>query len=349
MNKMKLAWIWICILLLATLAACGAPGGSSSREGCNDEEKVCIKLTVAEPITTGQPVEVTITVTSEKDIPNLELGLGYFALGKKIVIDEEPGLPSQKDDKIRWTASIQANRPLVVKRKVRFPRGEGEYDVIDLIASAQLRGVKVIRSSVRVHLTSQGGKAYYSGTPIPITPGPEPTMALRCNQVKKACVKLSVAEPITPGQPASVTITVTSEKDIPKLGISLNSHSSGGKVSIDEEPGMPNPKDGLVSWTVDVQANRALTFRRTMRFSGVEGEYDLIFLDALINTGGTVIHDPLIIYLTQDGGDVYYEGTPLPVPLEPLPTNTPRPTQDIYPNPSFNSTSTPMQLSYPNP
>jgi len=167
----------ICVLLLAGLTACAAPSGSgawrcgkSSRTG-----NLCIKLTVTEPITLGQPVSVTITVNSEKDIPGLEISLGYFAPGRKVSIDEEPGLPSPKDGGVKWTADVQANRPLTFTRKIRLPSAEGEYNQIDLYASVhELNIGMVVGDQVRIYLTREGWKVYYSGTPLPITPGPLP-------------------------------------------------------------------------------------------------------------------------------------------------------------------------------
>src|SRR6266542_4953172 len=126
--------ILICVFLLAVLAACATPSGPSGLR-CREEEKVCIKFTVAEPITLGEPVAVTITVTSEKDIAGLMVSLSSTPPGRKVSIDEEPGLPGSKEGSVGWTADVQANRPLTFTRKIRLPSVEGKYDYIDLHAS----------------------------------------------------------------------------------------------------------------------------------------------------------------------------------------------------------------------
>ena len=84
-----------------------------------------------------------------------------------------------------------------------------------------------------------------------------------------------------------------------------------------EEPGLPSPKGGEVDWTTDVQANHPLTVTRKIRLPSVEGEYGgyaLIDLQAWIHVaGGMVVDDGLIIYVTREGGKVYYSGTPIPI------------------------------------
>jgi hypothetical protein len=167
----------VCILLLAGLTACaGQSGPGTWRCGKSDETgKLCIKLTVAEPITPGQPFSVMITVSSEKDIPGLEISLASDSSGGKISIEEEPGLPNPKEGGVRWTADVQANRPLTFTRKIRLSPMEGEYDLIDLHAFAHVLSIgMVVQDSLTIYLTREGGKVYYSETPIPITPGPLP-------------------------------------------------------------------------------------------------------------------------------------------------------------------------------
>ena len=71
----------LCTLLLASLASCAK---SSELGGfrCSGDNQVCVKLTVAEPIKTGWPVTVTITVTSKKAISGLKVYLSTYPAGK---------------------------------------------------------------------------------------------------------------------------------------------------------------------------------------------------------------------------------------------------------------------------
>ena len=174
--------------------------------------------------------------------------------------------------------------------------------------------------------------------------------AFHCSEDNQACVKLTVAEPIKPGEPVSVTITVTSEKNIPGLKVYLSTYPAG-KVSIEEEPGQPSPKAGGVNWTTDVQANHPLTITRKINLPNVEGEYGgyvLVQLIAFVVTApGAVIDDDLMIYVTRQGAKVYYPGTPIPITPLPVPTNTPGPTPTFIPTLTF--IPTPTSYLYPNP
>ena len=168
----------ICVLLLASLAACAAPSGPGAFR-CDEEEKTCVKLTVAEPIKPGQPVSVMITVTSQKDIPGLMVSLTAYP-PEKVSIEDEPGLPSAQGGAVGWTADVQANHPLTVTRKIRLPSVEGEYGgyaLIELRAWIHRAGGVVVGDDLTIYVTRQGAKVYYANTPIPITPGPEPTLA----------------------------------------------------------------------------------------------------------------------------------------------------------------------------
>ena len=166
----------ICVLLLASLASCAAPSGPGAFR-CSEDNQACVKLTVAEPIKLGEPVSVTITVTSKKNLPELMVSLSTSPAGKVSIV-EEPGLPSPKGGGVGWTASVQANRPLTVTRKIRLPDVEGEYGgyaLIDVTAFTHVPGGMVIDDGLMIYVTSQGAKVYYANTPIPITPLPVPT------------------------------------------------------------------------------------------------------------------------------------------------------------------------------
>jgi len=163
---------------LASLASCTAPSGLGAFR-CSEAEKVCVKLTAAEPIKPGQPVSVTVTVTSERNIPGLQVYLSTYPAGKVSIV-EEPGLPSPKGGGVNWTTDMQANRPLTITRKIRLPSVESEYDgysLVQLIASVVTAPGMVITDGLMIYVTRQGAKVYYANTPIPITPGPQPTLA----------------------------------------------------------------------------------------------------------------------------------------------------------------------------
>ena len=165
--------LWICVLLLAGLTACAAPSGPGTwRCGeSGDTGKLCVKLTAEEPITLGEPVTVTITVTSEKDVPGLTVFLSSYP---KALIEGSEGW---KEHGINWPMDAKANQSLSFTRRVRFP-AEGEFQLTAALSRPDLH----VDDSIRIYFAPDGGKVYYSGTRVPIpgwTPGqPAPAITL---------------------------------------------------------------------------------------------------------------------------------------------------------------------------
>ena len=186
-GKMKRALIGIlvlaslCFLLIqAAPALLGLPfplGGFM----CDGGEKLCIKLTVAEPIKSGQPVNVTITVISLKDIPELHVNLSSWPF-QDVTIDEEPGQPSSTQGGIAWTSSVQAYHRLTFTREIHLPLIDEEmlqqryagYALFDFKTSVWVEGHRPIGDGAAIVITSQGIQVYPWGERIPITPGPQP-------------------------------------------------------------------------------------------------------------------------------------------------------------------------------
>ena len=162
--------ILICILLLTGLTACGGKIAASSAGGpCNND--LCIKLTAKEPIAIGQPVSVTIKLTSQKDIPDLKLYLGSDDLLKRVSI-EDPSLQGwKKGGFVNWPVNVRAKQSQTFTRKVILPTEEGLYSII---AEAFLPEGQLIRDSIRIYIIDGSGKVYYEGTRIPITDEPLP-------------------------------------------------------------------------------------------------------------------------------------------------------------------------------
>ncbi len=165
--------IWSCVFLLVSLTACTS--GSPNQGGCSEDGELCIALHAEEPIRFGSQVIVTITVTSKKDIADLGVSLSHDA---DVTIEG----PQTWEDNVRrsntflggasWLVSINENQPLTFIRKLYLPPREGMFSVITEASTPDLR----IAVSITIIMTSQGGKVYLSGTSIPITEGPLPTM-----------------------------------------------------------------------------------------------------------------------------------------------------------------------------
>lgn len=161
-----------CVLLLVSLTACAGGASSPDRHNCSAGGEICIEVHADEPISFGEPVSVTITVTSEKDIP--DLGVYFTTWPQSIVIQEpvndEPGQVSKRDQSwVNWLVEVKHNQPVTFTRKINLPPEEGLFDIQASAATTILHA----ETSIGIHMTREGGKVYLSGTPIPITPGPE--------------------------------------------------------------------------------------------------------------------------------------------------------------------------------
>ena len=141
------------VLSMSACMGASAPGGGTCKQG------ICIKIRVVEPIRFGEPVAVTITVTSEKEMPEMKVFL--YSYPPALIEDGQ----DWKEKGTNWLAEAKANSSQVFTRKVRLP-SEGTFD---LRAEVYTPGLYVI-DYVTVHLTREGGKVYLSGTPLPITP-----------------------------------------------------------------------------------------------------------------------------------------------------------------------------------
>ena len=117
------------------------------------------------------------------------------------------------------------------------------------------------------------------------------------------CIKVQIAEPVRFNEPTAVTVTITTEQDISKLGVFL-SFTDPDIVIID------GPQD----WFVDTKANQSISFTRLIRFPE-EGYFNVI-AGAVKPTLGPV-KDSVSVHITRAGGTVNppperKPGTPAP-------------------------------------
>ncbi len=163
------------ILLAIVLAACTggfAPGKHNCDKG--KEGIVCIELGALDPIRYGEPVVLTITVSSDNDVPDIGVSLYPDAA---IRVDDpqnwEKDFTSADLFKggVSWKASISANKPHTFTRTIFLPREEGVFSIVAQVATPNLRA----SDSIGIYMTHEGGKAYLPGTAIPYTEGPLPT------------------------------------------------------------------------------------------------------------------------------------------------------------------------------
>jgi hypothetical protein len=167
--------LFACVLLLASLAACAgvsAPGGGN----CSKRGEVCIKVSATEPVRMDEPVTVIVTVTTYKDIP--DLGISIYTYPVDAVVEGPQGWEKEAKNGVvykggaGWKIAAKANQPVTFTRKVRFPLQEGLFDIQVSASTPSLRA----EDSLSIHLTRAGGKVYLSGTSVPATSGPLPTI-----------------------------------------------------------------------------------------------------------------------------------------------------------------------------
>jgi len=153
---------WILAILMIVLAGCG---GSVAPSGGQCNKTLCVKIEAAEPIRWEEPIVVTVTVTAERDVSNLQVSLTSYP---PVSIEDHQG--KWIEEGIRSDVNLIANRPLVTVYKVRLP-SEGTFE---LRAGAYAPNLPYVSDSVRIYLSGGRGEVYHSGTPIPVTPWPLP-------------------------------------------------------------------------------------------------------------------------------------------------------------------------------
>ena len=136
------------------------------------------------------------------------------------------------------------------------------------------------------------------------------------------CVRIFAEEPILLGEPVNLIVKVTSKENVSDLEIVVSSNESTNdpvqKVFF-EDTGTQAMKESDIKWTADVPANQELVFTRKAILPAEEGIY-LFHLVVIKQPEVMVLEDALRIYLKKDGGQVIYQGTPMPrftsAPLE---------------------------------
>lgn len=373
--------LWLVTILIIALAGCRrstAPGGGQCNQG------LCVKIEVAEPIRWGELIIVTITVTTEIDIPDLGVSINTYPLD--VIVEGPTGWEATStggmvwEGGAGWLAEGKSNQVLTFVREIRFPTREGSFDLQANATTPQ--GLRVT-NSVRIHLTREGGKAYYSGTPIPTLPLSGVAMGrVRTSEGVDCspgpCLTIRVVEPVLWGEPVQAFLHVAGNKkervyslptgqialpiDFPRLGLTF--YSPDLPVQIKPETGefhehMIWPAGNGVWWVTDVWADSTQEYTFWVTFPSEEGIYylDAEAYDLVL---GAISWDAVAVEITREGGKVFAPSlgtpfptetprpTPLPTPTFPLPVRTPTP--EAYPqpeSPSLLSPLSPTPAAYP--
>jgi hypothetical protein len=163
--------LWICFLLLISLSACSS--SSSDQGSCNKNAEVCIKIRAEEPIVYKEPINIVITITSEKDYSMLGISLITWP---GIVIGDTPKVEQGTElwkgqSGVDWMVDIKAGEIVTLTRKIYLPPGEGVFSIAVHASTPEFRVI----DSLNIYQTKDDVKVYLSGTKVPITPGPLPT------------------------------------------------------------------------------------------------------------------------------------------------------------------------------
>lgn len=355
---------WILAMLMIALAGCG---GSAAPSGGQCNQELCVRIEVAESIHWGEPVTVVVTVTPETDIP--ELGVSIYTFPSLIIVEGPLGWETTSRNGMvweggaGWVTEARTNQSVTFVRKIRFPAKEGLYEIQANASTPQ--GLRAV-DSVRIYLTREGGRAYYSGTPVPTSPlsgfaTGRSGISQDVECFPGPCLTIRVVEPVRWGEPVQVLLQVEGKKqesvyslpsgaiavpaDFPQLGLTFSSPDPS--VQIKPERGEFKeqrlwPAGNGVWWVADVWAKSAQEYTFLVTLPQKEGAYSL-HAAAFDLKWGEVSGDWVQIELGQQGGKVFAPslGTPFPT-VTPWPTPFPTPT---FPPPE----RTPTTMPYPYP
>ena len=163
----------ICLLIFVIIATCSlaacSPGGSTSGQiNCSSGGEVCINVSAVEPIHSGDPVPLSIKVTSLKDISDLHVTLQTPA---EVTTDGPQNWENYLSQTLiqpgyaGWDFAIKAGQSLTFIRVLHFPARDAYFFIGAEVTT--VGRTLVGTDSFYVHMTQNGGKIYRSGTPLP--------------------------------------------------------------------------------------------------------------------------------------------------------------------------------------
>ncbi len=170
MKRPEICLLILVIIALCSLAACSPGGSAYGRINCSPGGEVCITTSAVEPINFGDPVKLTIKVTSSKDISNLHVTLQSPA---EVTTDGPQNWENYLSHTLiqpgyaGWDFAIKAGQTLTFNRVLHLPAREGSFFIgAEVITVGQ---TLVGTDSFYIYMTHDGGKIYHSETPLPFT------------------------------------------------------------------------------------------------------------------------------------------------------------------------------------
>jgi len=163
-------YLLVLIILGGCLLAACAQGGSAANLNCSTGGEICITTQIVDTFPMGKPVPMKITVTSTKDIANLQVAI-MMPTGAGTVEGPQnwedflskascgPGIAD-------WIFDIKAGQTLTFNRVLDFPsHQEAGFSVISEVENVG-RTIRAV-DGFGVIITNDGGHVTRSGTPFP--------------------------------------------------------------------------------------------------------------------------------------------------------------------------------------
>jgi len=151
----------------------------------------------------------------------------------------------------------------------------------------------------------------------------------RCDKKWGLCISATAEGPILPGKPIIVTTRITSKKDIQDMVVALYFAPAVNNLAVEAVVSVEGTKkqvaeiknltvqSGDVGGVISIQANQPLSITWQLLAPKWEG---FSSLSAMVFTpsGSPVTAGSINFYFTNEGGQVYYAGTRIPVTNPPL-------------------------------
>jgi len=202
----------VIVLIFLIVSVFSIHSGTFAPDNPSCSEGVCVKTQITEPLRLGAPVPVTITVTTDREIPNLGIALFSVAgnaLGEEPQSSIAPGsgeTPVAKDW-VDWSVDADPRLPVSVSGTVLLPSQEGTFDVVGIANTSSLSVTNV----VHIHVARDDQALVPSIDKNPIVPSPFPSSVM----LTPASLATS-APPLTPlGLVTPLRATVVVSKPIP--------------------------------------------------------------------------------------------------------------------------------------
>ncbi len=200
------------VLLVTGIIACSPGGGFQTQSStCSYGGEICVHIILPETFDPTNPVPFKISVTSNKDLPTLQISI---LSDKNLVFDT----PKRLEDSITknistpgvviWVFSIKAGETIIFDRSLHLPQQAGNYQIV--AEAVSFNRVIDAKEDIGILITDNKGYVLRSGTPMPPfiaiitpeiygpgTPVPTPWWAIATPTVK------------SPGETPSTTPSVT--------------------------------------------------------------------------------------------------------------------------------------------